>query len=488
MKLSEPEWLSRKDDEHGKWDVSECEPRRGIPATSIIAKQMRVPVGDNEMERCIRAHEMMHAKVSPAKDWDAWINRKIASKRALEVCEELRVNLLCQWAGFDMMSHLSDGGETADGERIAINGTWADAVYSTIACAGTASQKKFLTGIRRHNRVWGKALLSIAKRAIKEMEKNRHKLASTDIDMRMNLAPAGFSYTERLAEWVDRIAKMDAPDTKEEKEEEKESSKSDKETSSRSNSSQGNEDRPVDKANDNEEEEFLERLKSIPPQMSKGTPYWGELVIERLPMPKQTRGNIGKKRVASNIGKSPRRLHRYLTDPEKRIFDKTSHGMGGVVVIDASGSMNLTSEEVRLLVEASPGATVIAYSMLGEGQPNAWVLADRGRMVEEMPSGIGNGNGVDFPAIEWAVNHRQRPKSPVIWVTDGGVCGPHQGFNNILANQCIEFCKKKNITVLPTVEYAIQELRKMQRGLKGKSEWPFILRHTYKEMTGQSLV
>lgn len=483
MRLTEPEWLSRKDVSNGNWVVEGCEPKRGIPGTNIIDKQMRVPVGENETERCIRAHELMHAKVSPGQEWDKWLNRKIASERALTVCEELRVNLLCQRAGFDMATHLTDGGETADGERIAITGTWADAVYNAIAVAGTASQKKYLTGIRRHNRIWGKALLTICKRAVKEMQGSRN-LGDTSVHEKTGLAPYGFFHTEQLAEWVDRIAKADAPDAPK-KEDAKKNSKSSLKSSSQNETEASDEESP--KSTDDEENEFLQRLKKIPTN-DGSIPYWGGLKIERLPMPKQTRGSIGKKRTASNIGKSPRRLHRYMTDPEKRIFDKTSHGMGGVVVIDASGSMDLKHEEVRMMVEASPGATVLAYSDDSyTDTPNAWVLADKGRMVEAMPDGIGKGNGVDFPALEWAVKNRQRSSSPIIWVTDGGVCGPNQGFSEVLALQCVEYCRKHRIIVLPTVDYAIAELKKMQRGVKGSTQWPWALRRAYKSQTGQVL-
>jgi hypothetical protein len=484
MKLAEPEWLSRKDIDNGRWIVEECEAKRGIPATAITEKQMRVPVGNNDMERVIRAHEMMHAKVSPAgPEFDVWINRKIASKRGLIACEELRVNLLCQKAGFDMMSHLSDGGETADGERIAISGTWEDAVYSAIACAGTASQKKFLTGIRRHNRVWGKALLSICQRAVKQMQKQPY-LADTRKHEGAGVSPMGFIYTEQLAEWIDRIAKTEAPDTEQKKDKKKKSTSSNE--FEKSEESEESEDAPG--AEDNsEEEDFLDKIKSIPPDLKNTVPFWAELKIERLPMPKQTRGNIGKKRTASNVGKSPRRLHRYMSDPEKRIFDKTSHGLGGVVVIDASGSMSLSQDDVRLLVEASPGATVIAYSYSGEENPNAWVLADKGRMVDTLPR-MGNGNAVDFPAIEWAVKKKQRSNSPVIWVTDGGVCGPHQGYSERLAMQCINFSLKNRIIVLPNVQVAISELTKMQRGIKGTSSWPYQFRRTYRDKTKSELI
>jgi hypothetical protein len=489
--IAEPEWLSRKDTENGHWTVESCEPRRGIPQTSIVDRIMRVPTSQNDMERCIRAHEMMHAKVSPAGEWEQWQKRGIASIEAMVACEELRVNYLCQKAGFPIEEHLADGGETADGERIAAQGKWDVAVRMAIATAGTASSKIYLNGIRRHNRLWGKVLLDISKRAIKEMDKAHihGRLASTEIHKQTGLAPYGFIYTERLAEWIDRIAGMNPPEEQEEPKkgssaksgEIGESKDGEKKTSGHSNVNLGKPKDPKEEA---------ERFKGITPdRMSGHVPYWGELVIEKMPMPKQTKGNIGKKRVASNIGRAPRRLHRIATDPERRIFDRTSRGLGGVVIIDGSGSMAFTHDQIRQIVEASPGATVAIYSDMDNsaGATNMWVVADKGKMVDALPN-TGAGNGVDFPALEWAVKNRQRSRSPIVWVTDGGVCGPNQGYSELLAMQCINFCKKHRIIVLPHVEEAVKQLKKLQMGQPAKRQWGHMFHNTHSKKAGAPLL
>lgn len=486
--IAEPEWLSRNDTEHGQWTVESCEPRRGIPATSIVGRAMRVPTAQNEMERCVRAHEMMHAKVSPAGEWEQWQKRGIASIQALTVVEELRVNFLCGKAGFPVMQHLTDGGETADGERIAAQNNWETAVHMAIATAGTASNKVYLNGVRRHNRLWGKVLADISKRSVKEMEKayRTGRLASTNVHTKVKLAPLGFIYTEKIAEWVDRLAGMPAPDEQEEEQESssEESSlvtKGEDKSSKREHSNKG--------VSPKTETEESERFKNITPDaMHSNIAYWGELVIEKLPMPKQTRGNIGKKRVASNVGRSPRRLHRMLTDPDKRIFDKVSRGLGGVVVIDGSGSMSFTHDQIRQIVEASPGATVAIYSDMDHsaGGTNMWIVADKGKMVETLPD-VGGGNSVDFPALEWAVKNRQRSNAPVVWVTDGGVCGPHQGYSEMLAMQCINYCKKNRIIVLPHVEEALVQLKTLQRGQSARRQWGYMFKRTWQDMQGVSL-
>lgn len=493
--VAEPELLGRRDTPHGSWVVGECNPRRGEPYTNLIGKEMKVPTHNTDLARVIRAHELMHAKVSPAESYPQWLDRKIASQESLVVVEELRVNLLCQKAGFDMKGNLTDGGETADGERTVATNDWPGAVRMAIATAGTASNKAFLNGVRRHNRKWGEILADISKRAVRTMEKayKTNTLASTAIDPHTKLAPLGFAHTERIAEWVDRLASI-VP--QEEETGTAGACEGEGETAPQPRRGRGRPRKnPVAGGHSNtgvgegEGSATGNPYRGITPDEYHGgaVPQWGTLNIEVCPMPKHTKGNIGKKRTASNIGRSPRRIHRLITDPEKRIFDKVTRGSGGVVVIDASGSMSFTHDQIRRIVENAPGATVLAYTDRGTGA-NAWIIADKGRMVAELPDVFGHGNGVDFPALEWGVKHRQRANAPMVWVTDGGVCPSKGGFSNSLAMQCINFCKKNNIIVVPYVEEAVKELQKMKNGNKGTSRWPMQLKHSYREMMGAELV
>jgi len=488
----EPEILSREDTEDGRWKVEACAAKRGLPNTNIALKTLTAPVDTSPMSRAIRAHEMMHAKVSPSVEIEAWVARGIASHPALTAVEELRVNLLCTKAGFDMKHDLSDEGETADGERIAANNDWRGAVFMSIATVGTASHKKFLTGIRRHNRFWGKCLLDISKRAHRYMEKSwkSGSLASTEIDENANIAPMGFGHTERLAEWVDRIAEQEPPEPPPEEAVTPVTPKGDSEGETEDGEGQNGQltHSNIGIGDLKIQEGFGERLKGITPDSGNyyGVPVWGDLTIEPLPLTVLVPGTIGKKRIPSNTGRSPRRLHRYLTDPEMRIFDRTIKGVGGVLVLDASGSMSLTKMEIREILQAAPGVTVLAYSDNGREGPNAWVLARKGRMVEELPS-TGHGNGVDYPAIVWGVENRQKSSSPVIWVSDGGVCGKSSGFHNGLAMQCIRYCIKNRVIVVPHLDEAIEMLRKMRSGQKGKTIWPRQLRYVYRQQMGSSL-
>ena len=143
-----PELIRRKDganDEPAEWTVVPCAAERGAPMTAVVLRHMEVPIQDFELDRVIRAHEMMHAKVSPG-DRTPWINRGIASDRGQQTAEEARVNFLVAKAGFDL-DILEDGTELNAGERIAERGDWAEAVYYTAAISGCGGLNKYLVGL-----------------------------------------------------------------------------------------------------------------------------------------------------------------------------------------------------------------------------------------------------------------------------------------------------------------------------------------------------
>lgn len=478
-----PQMIGRNDQPNGKWRVKDCRAVRGEPQTNIESKLMLAPSQNDELARVIRAHEIMHAKISPdTQQFQKWVQREFASSTAMTVVEELRVNHLCTKAGFDM-SLLTDGSEMATGERLASTNDWAGCVATAIATAGTGGNKLFLNGVRRHNRAWGDELLDISKRAIKEIKKaDRYgdlaETPETIIDGQLNFIESGFSHTERIGEWVDRLASFIPPNER-------------KEIGSKKGAGQAK-DGNGQHSNKNEYEtekgnKTGNRHKDITVTDKSATPLWAELRIVKCAMPKYHKGSMGKKRMATNMGRRPRRITRLLTDPQRRIFDKTTRGTGGMVIIDASGSMSFTQEQISQILDNAKGATVAIYSDRNRaGLPNMWIVAEKGKIVNELPD-YGWGNGVDYPAIVWGVKNKAQKKSPLVWVTDGGVCGLRDGYSDLLALQCLTYARKHNYIIVPHVEEAIKQLKALTHGGRAHSVYPQMFARAWENHYGSPI-
>ena len=101
--------------------------------------------------------------------------------------------------------------------------------------------------------------------------------------------------------------------------------------------------------------------------------------------------------------------------------------------------------------------------------------------------GSRGGNGVDHPALVWAIQQKQNANAPVVWVTDGGVVGPGQGYKDQLALQCIKTCLKSNVLIRDDVEDAVELLNDISARKPIKRWWPLYFRTTYKRQTGKRL-
>lgn len=492
-----PEMLGRKDrnNAQGEWHIDTCKPVRGKPMTDIVGRHMVVPVANEELDRVIRAHEMMHARVSPAEDFGKWIARGIATEQGLRVVEEVRVNFLVKKAGFDT-DLLADGSELVTGTLLAERRDWADLVYTAVGYSYCGGGKDFLTGVRRVNRAWGNTLKEITKRVEKEMAKayKRGDLGSTEVEKRSGLSPLGFAHTERIAEWIDRIANVD-PDENGDDEETNENGNPDakRENEQKETETKKNENGATNKPAKDKERAPLNPDDFKPADARKGVvPSWGELKVKRLPMTRRAKGGLGRKRIASPQGRNPRRIGNALVDPQRRVFDATKKGNGGIVLIDGSGSMSMTSKQILEITEQAPGCTVAVYSADRDNvNDNLLVIAENGKMVAELPKRNG-GNGVDGEAIRWALKQRKRSTTPVVWITDGqvhglGTQGAWGGYHDILAMDCIKEALKGKVYLAPTVDGGIEVLKQLKLGKTPKRWYPSVWKHTYERLNGRRL-
>lgn len=468
----QPEMIGRRDHEHGRWTVGDSPAARGIPHTDIHNRKMVAPHGADDLDRVIRGHEMMHAKVSPTPgEMMAWIGREVATQGSLIAVEEARVNTLCTRVGIPVDKYLTDGSEKNAGKKLADAGDITGLVHGAVACAGTVGGKEFIKGVRSSNKNLAKLMASIQKEVMKNLNGVHQSVLAAVAD---GDVPGGFAQVERIAEWVDRLIEKMEEERKEQDRRDKEDSRSSDDTED-GEEDESSEDSDTDKKG-SESATKKPRTKKPSPKRDltdptkhsrpdRGTiPAWGSLRIRKLPMPEATRGNLGRKRVASDTGKNPRRMHRYLTD--RKVFDRTSRGMGGVVIIDASGSMSFGHNDIREIVEAAPGCTVAMYTETMYSElPNLWVLAEKGRICkrDDMPTHRA-GNVVDLPALKWAVSKRQRSSAPVVWVSDGGVTGVGDSGHAALNRACAKYIRQQRIIMVPNVTKAKEVLAKLRSG------------------------
>ena len=182
-------------------------------------------------------------------------------------------------------------------------------------------------------------------------------------------------------------------------------------------------------------------------------------------------GRMNRKRRASELGKTPKYMNRLLTDPSRRIFAKKAKSLGGVVVIDCSGSMSLSDSDIEKLVTSASGSTIWAYSATCRDYEleNCWLIADRGKRVRELPEFHG-GNGVDLPAIAFARRYRRNKNDMMIWISDGRVTGNGDTSDSRLRRATAHFIRKNNIHHVEELNEAIKLLSDAQKGKHNKRQ------------------
>lgn len=428
-----PEFIERRDRPAQAWVVQEGQPVRGEAWTDIVGRAMRVPFGNDETSRVIRAHELTHAKVSPADP--EGLARCIEDNRLDRACtitaEEFRVNMLVANRGFDV-SALADGSESRTGKIIGQNEDWNGMIRYLGAVAGTKAGTDFLRGLKSSNPEMAKSAGEVQKQ-IKKLWKQKSRggvaaIASTDP---YEGVTKGFArFTVPLARLLTSLLIQEG-------------------------------------GYQADEGEGVPTAGEVRARATGRAGAFAQLIELEVPKPKAVDGKFGRKRIATNIGKNPRRINRMLVDPERRVFDRNAKGRGGVILIDQSGSMHLNDKDVWEIIEHAPGCVIIGYSHRAgsDSIPNVWVIADRGKVAEKFPDGNG-GNGVDGPAIRFAASKRRKGE-PFIWVCDGYVTdGEGDNCYANLDQECANLVVKNNIHMVPDVEGAVAALKKVAQGVR----------------------
>lgn len=182
----------------------------------------------------------------------------------------------------------------------------------------------------------------------------------------------------------------------------------------------------------------------------------GRMKITRPPLalrqPSVLRGGIARSRCRTE-GTQITRPDRKVLDGA--IFGRGPSGGGGTVLVDASGSMSLSAEEVEAIVKAAGGAAVVAmYSGRADvGELRIVASGDR-RVTNDRLEPYGSGNVIDLPALEWL----SRQPSPRFWISDGCVTGVGDEGCPFILDRCREVVKRGRITRVEDAKAALEAL------------------------------
>lgn len=418
-----PELLAgRKDDfVPTGWTIEKGSARRGEANCNLTHRILRIPLGEASNERIVRTHELLHARVSPHQPAHAALPFDV-HHRAAECAEEFRVNTLLHRLRFDT-ALLCDGSERQAGEQAARSQLWDETVCYLLAVWGTGGSKSFLTGVRSAQPTWVPPLRAIAKRADEIVQgASARELGSTVLTA--SGTPEGYErYTLAIARMASAAMRAQPPVGAEGL------------------------------------RQFRRSL--LPGGRRAPTGVFAPLVLAEVgSTDARPRRQVIQRRRPQNVGVTVRYPQRFLTDPLRRIYGGKAKSAGGVVLIDQSGSMDVSETDLELLLHHAPDARILGYSHRpgDEGTtPNAWVLADHFGVVRTRPTG-NVGNGVDGPALRWAHSLR-RPGEPLVWVTDGQVTDGHDHPCDSLTVECAQFVLRNRVLLARTLVAVPERLR-----------------------------
>ena len=370
-----------------KWDV-----KNGSGSCDTVSRVMRVPLGSSDADRFIRNHEMAHAKITPRQSPKKQCEKYGVSIDAMQVCEDLRVHHYLEHAHIDRCGSFTQVEMDELVKRKLDNDRTL--AMTLVACRNTAD--------------WDRAVESMTL----QVEPSRlqpilDKVIAIDHTLQRGRGigrPIGFKNCTISAA---KLFDIFFPET-------------------------GPADVHVPMG-------ALMREA----YRRRGNAQWGDMEIENLPATLSRRiPSVSRTKTYRDEGTNLSAVYRLPIDG--RIFSRHRAHKGGTVLIDGSGSMQLTSEELLRIVTTAPAATIAIYS--GRSKSGKLTIIGRKGMVAT-EAGLasarrsGSGNIVDGPALKWL----SKQSAPRFWVSDGLVTGKHDASSITLAIECQNVCHRSGI-------------------------------------------
>jgi len=359
-----------------RWNVDD-----GRPQVDMTARRMFVPLADTPEDRFLRAHETAHARITPKVSAAAVAKKNGVSGMAVQVCEDARVHAFLNRRGIETTGAVSIDEARGIAKRIA--GSDREIAAAMVSVRGTGDYDRIIDAL---------AGAGVDENRVESIAEGARQVCS------MIWASPSRRGMRHPVEIVQGFAKRTIPaarlfDTL-------------------------FPDSPGDQQNDGMREAIARVMRDG--YLTDRDGKWGDLEpIAKAPLSAPRKRGQGETRTFRDEGVIPNAVHRLTVDG--RIFSRQRKAPGGTVLVDASGSMGLSADELSAIVDAAPSGTVAIYCgrrTIGR----IVIVADRGRQatIEAIQrSRIGGGNIIDGPALRWLAN---QPK-PRIWVSDGYVTG-----------------------------------------------------------------
>lgn len=168
----------------------------------------------------------------------------------------------------------------------------------------------------------------------------------------------------------------------------------------------------------------------------------------------------------NDSGVVPKNMHRLTTD--RKVFQSRKTVAGGSMMIDCSGSMGFSSDDVQEIVDLLPASWIAGYVGYGNDldgyDGDVRIIADNGRIdtnaIDELTN-YGN-NSIDFEALKLLA---QKPE-PRIWVSDQQVLGVMDSGNRRVASLGSEKLKEIERFVLLNNIIPIEDIEMVKKVAK----------------------
>jgi hypothetical protein len=424
-----PEFLSpRRDKPHpAKWEQRSTAPILGAVNAEWGAGSISASFSDSPSSQALQQYALIKARygIDESDLPDHAMKIGLKSSSSLRIADQIAT-----LATMKEMGELNKAIPTLNGKQVAQHYAKASAEELIMANCNllmTGEHAKFIRTIKEIAPKRTVELITAMNKNIKRIIKTKH-LCNTDESMWEKMT-VGAYHRAKIAQQIERAEKL---------------SKIKVETGK------------------------LETRYGARPELKEVMNGFHDLIVQKPNRTVGHSGRMGRSKKGEQFGRNLTRPHNYYGDNERKVFTRYKSGKGAVILLDLSGSMSLSEEEVDQMIESAHGSTIIGYSQGIEGEPNCWVIAHNNTRMKGTPD-VRGGNGVDVPALLFADTYR-KTKQPLVWVSDGYATGKNDEMSHDIMKATAKTVIALNVHQVIDVEATLKLLDKMQRGLNPKPE------------------